>query len=73
MEAVELLLLSVGLAMDAFSVSIANAMADPAMSPRRKNVIAGTERVCKSRLTLAVVQAIPETIVYCHLNMFCPF
>ncbi|WP_026666062.1 manganese efflux pump MntP [Butyrivibrio sp. FC2001] len=36
------ILLGIGLAMDAFSVSIANAMADPAMSPRRKNVIAGT-------------------------------
>ena len=34
-------LLGVGLAMDAFSVSIANAMADPGMDQKRKNVIAG--------------------------------
>ena len=36
------ILLGIGLAMDAFSVSIANAMADPTMSPKRKNLIAGT-------------------------------
>ncbi len=36
------ILLGIGLAMDAFSVSIANAMADPGMSSRRKNLIAGT-------------------------------
>ena len=35
-------LLGIGLAMDAFSVSIANAMADPTMAPKRKNLIAGT-------------------------------
>ena len=34
-------LLGVGLAMDAFSVSIANAMADPGMGQKRKNIIAG--------------------------------
>ncbi len=34
-------LLGVGLAMDAFSVSIANAMADPQMKQSRKNLIAG--------------------------------
>ncbi|WP_044932785.1 manganese efflux pump MntP [Butyrivibrio sp. AC2005] len=36
------ILLGVGLAMDAFSVSIANAIADPDMSNKRKNAIAGT-------------------------------
>ncbi|SDB02570.1 manganese efflux pump [Butyrivibrio sp. INlla16] len=36
------ILLGIGLAMDAFSVSIANAIADPEMNPKRKNVIAGT-------------------------------
>ncbi|WP_026510029.1 hypothetical protein [Butyrivibrio sp. LC3010] len=35
-------LLGIGLAMVAFSVSIANAMADPTMAPKRKNLIAGT-------------------------------
>ncbi len=35
-------LLGVGLAMDAFSVSIANALADPGMKNKRKNLIAGT-------------------------------
>lgn len=34
-------LLGVGLAMDAFSVSIANAMADPGMDQKKKNLIAG--------------------------------
>ena len=36
------ILLGVGLAMDAFSVSIANALADSAMSRRRQVIIAGT-------------------------------
>ncbi len=35
-------LLGVGLAMDAFSVSIANAMAEPMMKKGRRNLIAGT-------------------------------
>ncbi|WP_408070873.1 manganese efflux pump MntP family protein [Butyrivibrio sp. JL13D10] len=35
-------LLGIGLAMDAFSVSIANAIADPHMKQGRKNMIAGT-------------------------------
>ena len=35
-------LLGVGLAMDAFSVSVANAMADPGMGVKQKNIIAGT-------------------------------
>ncbi|MCR5656149.1 MAG: manganese efflux pump MntP family protein [Butyrivibrio sp.] len=36
------ILLGVGLAMDAFSVSIADAMANPTMKNSRKNLIAGT-------------------------------
>ena len=35
-------LLGIGLAMDAFSVSVANAMADPNMNNKSKNTIAGT-------------------------------
>lgn len=36
------ILLGVGLAMDAFSVSLANGLAEPRMSPRRACAIAGT-------------------------------
>ena len=35
-------LLGIGLAMDAFSVSVANAMADPNMNNKSRNTIAGT-------------------------------
>ena len=35
-------LLGVGLAMDAFSVSMANGLHDPGMSPKRMCIIAGT-------------------------------
>lgn len=36
------ILLGVGLAMDAFSVSLANGLNEPRMSPRREHAIAGT-------------------------------
>jgi len=36
------ILLGVGLAMDAFSVSVANGLAEPGMRPRKRRIIAGT-------------------------------
>ena len=58
------ILLGVGLAMDAFSVSLANGLNEPAMKPRRMSLIAGV---------FAVFQALMPLIGWFLLHTICQY
>ena len=58
------LLLGVGLAMDAFSVSLANGLNEPAMKPRRMSLIAGI---------FAVFQALMPLIGWFLIHTICQY
>jgi putative Mn2+ efflux pump MntP len=68
------LLLGAGLAMDAFSVSIANGLNEPAMPPRRMALIAGTFALFQCAMPLlgwACVHAVVET--FRSIQAFIPY
>lgn len=58
------ILLGVGLAMDAFSVSLANGLNEPAMKPRKMSIIAGV---------FAIFQALMPLIGWYLLHTICQY